>query len=95
MRDLQLSYLKSGVSNHDVPQDHAYFAAMYNFAIQNKIKIILSGGNIATEGISPDWMFDPLDVANLNSIQKQFGEHKLITFPKVSFFNDISYILFL
>ena len=47
---------------------------------------ILSGGNIATEGIAPNWMFDPLDLANLQAIHKAHGEVMLKTFPKVTFF---------
>ena len=45
IKDLQLAYLKSGVSNIDVPQDHAFFATMYKFASKNNIKYILTGGN--------------------------------------------------
>ena len=86
MRDLQLSYLKAGVSNQDVPQDHAYFAALYKFATKNKVPNILSGGNIATEGIATNWMFDALDSANLNAIHKKFGTGHLRDFPRVSFF---------
>lgn len=86
MRDLQLAYLKAGVSNQDVPQDHAYFATLYKFATKNRVPSILSGGNIATEGIAPNWMFDPLDLANLIAIHKAHGEVMLKTFPKVTFF---------
>lgn len=85
MRDLQLAYLKAGVSNQDVPQDHAYFAALYRFAVKNGVTSILSGGNLATEGIAPDWMFDPLDVANLNAIYRAYGGGKLRRFPRVGF----------
>ena len=53
MRELQLSYLRAGVANQDVPQDHAFFAALYRFAIANKFRFVLNGGNVATEGISP------------------------------------------
>lgn len=86
MQDLQLAYMKSGVPNQDVPQDHAFFSALYQFATQNKLRNILSGGNIATEGISPDWMFDALDARNLNAIQKKHGKLRLRDFPRVSFF---------
>ena len=49
--------------NH-IPQDHAYFASLYKFAVSNNINTIFSGGNIATEGIAPDFMYDPLDLTN-------------------------------
>ena len=94
MRDLQLSYLKAGVSNQDVPQDHAYFAALYKFATKNRVPTILSGGNIATEGIAPDWMFDPLDSANLSAIHKAYGRVRLKSFPKVTFFQRYAWFPF-
>src|SRR5512133_1046132 len=36
MKDLQLAYFKSGVPHIDVPQDHAFFATMYDFASKYK-----------------------------------------------------------
>src|SRR5437763_1216606 len=30
MRDLQLAFFKAGVPHLDIPQDHAFFATMYN-----------------------------------------------------------------
>jgi N-acetyl sugar amidotransferase len=86
MRDLQLSYIKSGVSNLDCPQDHAYFAALFNFAASQRIPTVLSGGNLSTEGIAPDWMYDPLDLRNLEAIQSSFGSVPLKLFPKLNFF---------
>ena len=38
MRDLQISFLKSGVPHVDSPQDYAFFATMYNYANKYKIK---------------------------------------------------------
>ena len=32
MRDLQLSFFKAQVPHLDTPQDHAFFASMYNYA---------------------------------------------------------------
>ena len=43
MKDLQLSFLKSGIANQDVPQDHAFFAALYNYAIKSGIKNVMNG----------------------------------------------------
>jgi N-acetyl sugar amidotransferase len=86
MKDLQLSYLRSGVSNQDVPQDHAFFSSLYSFAIQNRIKYVLSGGNTATEGIFPkSWHWAAMDSINLKAIQKEFGSRKLKQYPITSF----------
>lgn len=88
MRDLQLAFLKSHVANQDSPQDHAFFAALYNFAVKNGIKYVISGSNYATESILPvSWGYDPMDVRHVKSIHKQFGTVPLKTFPLVSFFD--------
>jgi N-acetyl sugar amidotransferase len=86
MKDLQLSYLKSGVANQDVPQDHAFFSSLYSFATQNKIKYVLSGGNTSTEGIFPkSWHWAAMDSINLKAIHKNYGSRKLKLYPITSF----------
>ena len=86
MRELQLAYLRSGIPNQDVPQDHAIFAGLYRFAVQNKIPTVLSGGNLATEAIFPkSWHGDAMDLRNLRAIHRRFGAGKLRSFPQVSF----------
>jgi len=88
MRDLQVAFLRSGVANQDVPQDHAYFAGLYAFAKKEKIRWVLSGGNYATEGILPQsWGYNAMDVRHLRSIHRRFGQRPLRTFPTVSFFD--------
>lgn len=87
MQDLQLSYFKSGISNLDVPQDHAFFSSLYTFAAQNRIKHVLSGGNMATEGIFPRvWHGAAMDSNNLRAIQKQFGQLPLMSYPTTTFY---------
>lgn len=87
MRDLQLAYLKAAVANQDVPQDHVFFASLYHFAIQNGIRYILSGGNIATEGIFPKaWHGSAMDARNLHAIHRKYGKGRLNTYSTISFF---------
>lgn len=83
MRDLQLSYFKSGVSHIDTPQDHAFFATMYKFAADHNIKYILTGGNYATECIrNPlEWMWYQSDSIQLRDIHNKFGKIPLKKFP--------------
>ena len=83
MKDLQLSFIKSGVSHIDSPQDHAFFATMYKFASKNNIKYILTGGNYSTECIrNPlEWMYYQSDARQLKAIQKRYGTIKLDNFP--------------
>ena len=79
MKDLQLSYFKSGVPHIDVPQDHSFFATMYDFASKYKIKYILTGGNYSTECVrNPiEWMYYQSDSIQLNDIHKKFGRKPL------------------
>lgn len=89
MRDLHLAYLKAGIANQDVPQDHIFFSSLYHFATQNNIKYILSGGNIATESIFPKaWHGSAMDAINLKAIHKQFGTRKLRQYKTISFFDN-------
>ncbi len=83
MRDLQLAFLKSGVSHIDTPQDHAFFATLYNFAAKHSIKYIFTGGNISTEGIrNPvNWMYYQSDSTQIKDIHRIFGEDDLSEFP--------------
>ena len=83
MRDLQLSFFKSGVSHIDTPQDHAFFATMYKFADKHNIKHILTGGNYATECIrNPlEWMWYQSDSIQLKDIHRKFGTIPLKKFP--------------
>ena len=86
MKDLQLAYFKSGVPHIDVPQDHAFFATMYNFASKYKIKYILTGGNYSTECVrNPlEWMYYQSDSRQLKDIHKKFGQKPLVNYPITS-----------
>lgn len=87
MRDLHLAYLRSGIANQDVPQDHIFFASLYHFATSHGIRYILSGGNLATEGIFPAaWHGSAMDAINLHAIHCKFGERRLRNYKTISFF---------
>ena len=87
MRQLQLAYLKSGVSNQDVPQDHIFFSTLYGYAAKNNIQYVLNGGNLATEGIFPrSWLGPAMDAINLKDIYKKHGDKPLKEYKTVSFF---------
>jgi N-acetyl sugar amidotransferase len=87
MKDLQLAYFKSQLANQDVPQDHAFFATLYDVANKNNIKYFLSGGNIATEAILPrSWGYNASDGKQLKAIHKKFGKVKLKDYKTFSFY---------
>lgn len=93
-KDLQLSFLKASVIDLELTSDHAIFAIIYKLAKKHKIKHLLSGFNITTEGILPEaWRWYKYDWLNINSIQKQFGSVKLKSYPHVSFKRKIYFDL--
>lgn len=88
IRDLHLAYLRAGIANQDVPQDHIFFSSLYHFATKNGIRYVLSGGNLATEGIFPEaWHGSAMDAINLCAIHKRFGERPLKHYKTISFFD--------
>lgn len=83
MRDLQLAFFKAGVPHIDTPQDHAFFATMYEFAERHGVKYILTGANFSTECVrNPiEWMYYQSDSIQLRDIHARFGMHPLTKFP--------------
>lgn len=95
VRDLQLAYLKAGVANQDVVQDHAFFASLYHFAVDNKINYVINGGNIATEGVFPrSWHHAAMDALNLHAIHKKYGSMPLKEYKTIDFFRYYLYYPF-
>lgn len=91
-KDLQLSYIKAGVLDWEIPTDHGFFACLYEQAYQHKIKYILTGHNYQTEAILPKTMrWSKFDVANIKDIHTKFGTKKLKTFPFLGFYKSIWY----
>lgn len=97
MKDFQLAFFKSGVPHIDIPQDHAFVATLYNFAEKYKIKYILNGGNISTEGVrNPmEWLYYGTDMAQINDILSQFGTIKMETYPFSPIFKHKFYLRYL
>ena len=96
IRDLQLAYLRSGVANQDVVQDHAFFATLYRYAVANNIRYVISGGNIATESVfCKAWHHSAMDAINLKAIHKKYGQAKLVDYKTISFFQYFFYYPFI
>ena len=86
MKDLQVAFLKSQISDQDLPQDYAFFSGLYKFARKNKIKYVLTGSNISTECCREpeEWGgYSGIDKRLVHDIHNQFGKKPLITFPLV------------
>jgi len=93
-KDIQLSILKSSIVEVEIPTDIAIVGATHKIAYENNIKFIISGGNLATEGILPYlWFYDPKDMRLLKSIQKRFGKNSnsLKSFPSFDYKKEIYY----
>lgn len=87
MKDLQLAFLQSSVANQDTPQDHVFFAKLYEYAVDNDIKYVLTGSNLTSESILPkSWGYSASDRTQIMAIHKKFGEKPLKTFPTAGFF---------
>jgi len=88
MQDLQLAFFKAQVPHLDTPQDHAFIAALYNFAAKHGIKYILNGGNYSTECVREplEWHYHASDLRQLKDIHRRFGTRPLKTFPLASVF---------
>lgn len=86
MKELQRAYMFSGLPNLDIPQDHAFLAAMYNYALKYRVKYMLNGSNFATEGILPQsWGYDAMDFKSIKSVFEEHGRKgSLKKYPKVS-----------
>src|SRR5690349_7987590 len=83
MQDLQLAFFKAQVPHVDTPQDHAFFAALYNFAAKNGFKYVLTGANYSTECVREplEWHYHASDLRQLKDIHRRFGTRPLRSFP--------------
>lgn len=89
MKDLQVAFLKSQISDQDLPQDGAFFSALYKFARKNRIKHVLTGANYSTECCREpeEWGGYPgIDKTLFHDIHARFGQRPLRSFPLVDIF---------
>ena len=96
MKDLQLAFFKGQVPHVDTPQDHAFFASLYNFAAKNGVKYILTGANYSTECVREplEWHYHASDLRQLKDIHRRFGRRPLKTFPLADIFKFKLYYRF-
>lgn len=84
--DLQIAFVRAGVKNIEIPTDHVLMATTYKMAMENGIKYIISGGNLATEGIMPEsYGYQPRDLTHIKAIFKKFQGRPLRKLPTISF----------
>jgi len=96
-REMQLAFLQSGVINIEAPTDHAITTMLYDEAIKQGVKWVITGSNIVTEAIMPKaWGYDARDWKHIKSICKQYGitDKDLNHFPHMNLW-DWFYVTFM
>jgi len=87
IKALQLAFLNASLANQDVPQDHAFFAKLYQVAESKSIKYVITGSNLSSESILPrSWGYSAMDLIQIKSINKTFGNYKLKNHPMCNYF---------
>ena len=91
-KDIQLAFLKAGVPEAETPTDMAIPAVFHKIAAKYGVKYIISGGNMATEGILPKhWHYNAKDMTYFKAITKKFGTQKVRKFPTFGFTTEMYY----
>ena len=88
IKDIQLSFMKAGVVDVELPYDYALIITAYKAAEKYGVEYVLSGHNIVTEGtyLPKQWRHTKMDFTNIKDIHNTFGKVKLKTFPSYGFF---------
>lgn len=93
-RDIQIAFLRSSISNIEIPTDHAIWAVLVKTAAKMGIKYIVAGNNVVTESIMPEsWLYGSKDYRLIRSIHRQFGRMPMKTFPHLTTFDYAYYLL--
>lgn len=94
VKELQRAYMFSGLPNLDIPQDHAFLSATYNYGRKHHVKYMLNGSNLATEGILPHkWGYDAKDFTSIKDVYKKCGRGR-VNLSKYPHMNIAGYFRF-
>ena len=94
-RDVQLAFLRSSIVEIEIPTDVALMTALHEVAAKHGVRYVLSGGNLANEGILPfSWFYYPKDSLLLKSIHQKFGIRKPVRYYTFDFWQEIYYKFF-
>ena len=84
-RDIQRCFFLASVPNCEMPTDHAIVATLFRLASKLKIKYIISGSNLATEGVIQNNIgHDNKDFVHIKDLHRRFGTIPIRTFPSLS-----------
>ena len=91
-KSLQIAFLKASTPDLEIPTDHALLSVLYSVAIKEKIRYIIRGSNIETEGVLPvNWSHGHRDWKYIININKRFGTTKIKNYPHFSLLKLIYY----
>lgn len=91
-RELQLSFLKASTPDCEIPSDHSIWAVNHQTALKFRTRYIISGSNLATEGIgSGAWSRGYNDWKYISSVHKQFSRVPLRSTPHYSLAKHVFY----
>lgn len=90
-RKVQLAFLKASVPEAETPTDIAIQRAVHHYAFKYGIPYILSGGNVASEGILPgSWHYNARDTKYSHAILKHSScPTSLFKSQKFGFFDEV------
>jgi N-acetyl sugar amidotransferase len=91
--DIFKSFFLANVPEIDGPTDIALAETMYRAASKFGVKYVLEGHSFIAEGVSP-LSTAYVDGGYIKNIHKQFGKMKMKTFPNMTFWAFMKWILF-
>ncbi len=91
--DIYRSFFLAGVPEFDASTDIAFVQVIRSVAAKYGIKYILEGHSFIAEGISPQ-SNNYFDGKYITSIHKRFGRKRMKTFPNLTFFQFLKWVLF-
>lgn len=87
-RSLQKAFLRASTPDSEIPSDHAIVTTLFKQCIKNKVRWIMDGSNVVTEIMSPaTWSHGHGDWTYIKSINDQFGERPLKTYPHYTYYD--------
>jgi N-acetyl sugar amidotransferase len=90
--DIFRSFFLAGVPEFDASTDIAFAQVLRSAASKFKIKYILEGHSFVEEGVSPQGK-NYFDGKYVKSIHKKYGQLKMKTYPNLTFFQFMKWVL--
>jgi N-acetyl sugar amidotransferase len=90
--DIFKSFLLAGVPEFDASTDIGFVQVLRSAAAKYRIKYILEGHSFMAEGVSPQGN-NYFDGKYIKSVHKKYGKLKLKTYPNLTFFQFMKWIL--